>query len=239
MTNRRPPIPRCYTKSLPNINGCVHKESQALQVRGRRGMMIRSQTTEYSKNNLFGASFILERKRVGNSHDDDHQEPLFHKSSCDGGSSQSGSALKFVDFLFYLQFAINVLFVFAVVYVCGHIVAIYQKDWALFLKAKTELARSEGRLCWQNYQRNQCDFTGSLPAMERACSKWAHCMDRDPTAHLTSQESLLLLADTLNRFSDAITLKTFLGVLVSATWFIITSNFGIGAVRRHCGSGLC
>ena len=90
-----------------------------------------------------------------------------------------------------------------------------QDDFAKHL-ADRKIANAEiVAQCWRDYMRNQCDLTGTLPAMEGVCSGWKTCMNKDPSTVLTSQEILVLLAQSINKFFEALSFKTIVGVLSS------------------------
>lgn len=66
----------------------------------------------------------------------------------------------------------------------------------------------EMAICSKEYLENRCAPNTRVPAMEKACSAWEKCMNRDPTVVGRARVSAETFAEIINSFIEPISYKT-------------------------------
>lgn len=120
--------------------------------------------------------------------------------------------------LSYLQVVLNFSFVGCLLHSVFFVRSVIIEDLHLHFQDRALLNVRQSAGCLQEYDTNHCKHLSHIPALGPICDEWKQCMERDPRAFLKTQETLVLVAQTLNRFFDAMHYRTlfigFGGILV-------------------------
>ncbi|AGO13397.1 AaceriAFR261Wp [[Ashbya] aceris (nom. inval.)] len=135
----------------------------------------------------------------------------------------------------YVQVAFNGCIAFGALFLLARFVQLVQYD--------VQLQRAQQHLedaftiqqCAKYYEENRCGGQKQPPALAERCARWAQCMALD--AHPTSDASVALwartLASTLNEFTEQVTLRTVLVLLICTLSVILAANFAFGTYRVY------
>lgn len=94
--------------------------------------------------------------------------------------------------------------------------------------ARVELLGKSAR-CREQYLMNKC-AENDRPALKMACDEWYECMMQDPEAIMRIKVTAVQVADVVNEFVDALSLK-------SAVSYPVTLGFN-GTISDHI-TGVC
>ncbi|AAS53632.1 AFR261Wp [Eremothecium gossypii ATCC 10895] len=135
----------------------------------------------------------------------------------------------------YVQVVFNGCIAFGALFLLARFVQLVQYD--------VQLQRAQQHLedaftiqqCAKYYEENRCGGQKQPPALAERCARWAQCMALD--AHPTSDASVRLwartLASTLNEFTEQVSLRTVIVLLVCTLSVILAANFAFGTYRVY------
>lgn len=136
----------------------------------------------------------------------------------------------------YLQLLLNVVLVGVVFYLGYVFLATIRQDIQARLEIHTMDALHEISLCSREFYRNKCSVENGAkrpPALERPCTMWAKCMNRDPQLIGKSKVLAETIADIVNAFFQPISWKSLVFIVVLLTGLFSFTNYAFAAFRRH------
>lgn len=130
----------------------------------------------------------------------------------------------------YLQLLLNFFVVAIALYLAYTFISTVKQDVNIKTENYITDALQEISLCSREYYRNKCDPESGktrAPALEKACTMWSKCMNRDPTLVGRSKLSAETFADIVNGFVKPISWKAliFIGILFIGTLTIGNISF--------------
>ncbi|CCJ28674.1 unnamed protein product [Pneumocystis jirovecii] len=128
--------------------------------------------------------------------------------------------------LFFNVFLVGILFYFAITFV-----RTIQRDVDQKVEEYSAEILQEMSLCSKEYTENRCSPDYRVPAMERACTTWERCMNRDPTVVGRAKVSAETFAEIINSFIDPISYKTMIFCILITFGSVFVSNFAFGFFR--------
>lgn len=78
--------------------------------------------------------------------------------------------------------------------------------------------------CSNQYHINHCNPKERVPAMQKICSEWELCMNRNPKDIIMSEVGAETIAETLNQFVKPLEVKTVIIIAVLIVGIVILSN---------------
>lgn len=135
----------------------------------------------------------------------------------------------------YLQLLFNLLLIGTILYLLFIFIRTIKSDISHKLETYTSDAIQEISLCSREYYRNKCsieDGQTRVPALEKACTMWSKCMNRDPQLIGKSKITAETFADIVNGFVKPITWKSlfFMNFMIFGSLFI--TNIALGSYRN-------
>jgi len=135
----------------------------------------------------------------------------------------------------YLQLFFNLLLIGIILYLLFIFIRTIKSDISHKLETYTSDAIQEISLCSREYYRNKCsieDGQTRVPALEKACTMWSKCMNRDPQLIGKSKITAETFADIVNGFVKPITWKSlfFMNFMIFGSLFI--TNIALGSYRN-------
>ena len=112
----------------------------------------------------------------------------------------------------YVQFFLNVIFAFCLLYVGYGIYSTIRHDIDEKALIESSEIMAEMASCMHNYHANKCERASRVPAMEADCNAWAKCMERDPLKVGRSRLSAGMFAEIFNSFIEPISLKAIVSL---------------------------
>jgi len=79
-------------------------------------------------------------------------------------------------------------------------------------------------MCSQEYERNFCGTGRYSPAVQKQCSLWETCMNRDPSVVGRAKVGAELIAEVVNGFVEPISWKTLAFTLSSLSFLTVFIN---------------
>lgn len=130
----------------------------------------------------------------------------------------------------YLQLLLNFFVVSIALYLAYSFIKTVKADVNIKTENYISDALQEISLCSREYYRNKCDPEGGkvrAPALEKACTMWSKCMNRDPTLVGRSKLSAETFADIVNGFVKPISWKAlvFISILFIGTLTVGNISF--------------
>ncbi|OAL43650.1 hypothetical protein IQ07DRAFT_616295 [Pyrenochaeta sp. DS3sAY3a] len=134
---------------------------------------------------------------------------------------------------YYLQLALNTFFVCAVVYLARAAWKGILTDVEIESNKHTAEIIAQISGCALDYNRNRCHPDQVVPAMERACSVWETCMNRDPKKVASASVTARTFAKIFNSFVDEFTYKSMGFTVVVIFGGLNFSNWAFGLFRAQ------
>lgn len=131
----------------------------------------------------------------------------------------------------YLQLFFNLLLISIILYLLFIFISTIKADINHKLEVYTSDALQEISVCSREYYRNKCSTENGntrVPALEKACTVWAKCMNRDPQLIGKSKITAETFADIVNGFIRPISWKSliFMNFMIFGSLFITNIAFG-------------
>lgn len=132
----------------------------------------------------------------------------------------------------YLQLLFNVITSSIAIYILINAIKTVKSDINLKMEEYAAEIAMEVSRCARSYVENKCAPETRVQALEKMCSEWERCMNRDPTTQAgkasVSAETLGLI---LNSLIEPIGVKAIIVFGVGLISWAFTSNFIFGFVR--------
>lgn len=135
----------------------------------------------------------------------------------------------------YLQLFINICLIGVVFFFAYVFIKTIRADINHKLEKYTSDALQEISLCSREYYRNKCSIENGeqrVPALERACTTWSKCMNRDPQQLGKSKITAETLADIVNGFIKPISWKSLIFIMILIVGSILITNVAFGSYRK-------
>lgn len=113
----------------------------------------------------------------------------------------------------YLQFAFNLFLVLLGLYLLISFVIMLRGDISDRTKEVSMELHQSILHCSEAYMANRCAPETRVPAMDRSCREWEHCMNRNPKVVGVARVGAETLAEVVNGFVETVSWRT----MVSAT----------------------
>lgn len=131
----------------------------------------------------------------------------------------------------YLQLFLNLILISFVLYAVYIFIKTIKSDINSKLEMYTMDALQEISLCSREYYRNRCSLENGnkrAPALEKTCTVWNKCMNRDPQLIGKSKISAETFAEIINGFLKPISWKSliFMNSMIFSSLFITNIAFG-------------
>lgn len=136
--------------------------------------------------------------------------------------------------LLYLQLFCNIILVSVVMYLVYLLIVNIRADVRNKIDMYTSDAIQEISRCSRDYYRNKCSTEGNTraPALEKICTSWEKCMNRDPQQIGLSKITAETFADIVNGFFRPISWKSLFMFNVLLFGSFIVTNLAFGTYRR-------
>ncbi|KAL0945560.1 hypothetical protein HGRIS_014721 [Hohenbuehelia grisea] len=108
----------------------------------------------------------------------------------------------------YLQFFFNLSLILLFLYLVVQFILTVQRDVAERISEHSFDMVQEIAMCSQEYKKNYCGTDRYSPALEKQCSLWEACMNRDPSIVGRARVGAELIAEVVNGFVEPISWKT-------------------------------
>lgn len=112
----------------------------------------------------------------------------------------------------YLQLIWNVILVVLFLYCMYAVYMVLSEELSVRMASSLHSMVSEARQCRHLYESNRCAPLQRVPALEKDCSAWEYCMNRDGESEYGAFGKCKLIAetvaDTMNAFVEKISYKT-------------------------------
>lgn len=131
----------------------------------------------------------------------------------------------------YLQLFFNILLLLVILYLMFAFVSTIQRDVDQKVEEYSTEILQEMAICSKEYLENRCDPSQRVPAMEKACTAWEKCMNRDPSVVGRARVSAETFAEIVNSFIEPISYKTMIFCLLLVFGSLFFSNFAFGFLR--------
>lgn len=131
----------------------------------------------------------------------------------------------------YLQLFFNIFLVGVLLYFVIAFVRTIQRDVDQKVDEYSAEILQEMSLCSKEYTENRCSPDHRVPAMEKACTTWERCMNRDPTVVGRAKVSAETFAEIINSFIEPISYKTMIFCILIIFGSVFVSNFAFGFFR--------
>lgn len=131
----------------------------------------------------------------------------------------------------YLQLFFNVFLVGILLYFVIVFVRTIQRDVDQKVDEYSAEILQEMSICSKEYTENRCSPDHRVPAMEKACTTWERCMNRDPTVVGRAKVSAETFAEIINSFIEPISYKTMIFCISIIFGSVFVSNFAFGFFR--------
>lgn len=132
----------------------------------------------------------------------------------------------------YAQFLFNVFWLGILAYMTYSFLAAVMGDVDKASKeAMTDVIR-EIALCKADYERNKCERSTRVPAVEAACEEWHRCMSRDPKKVGRAMVSARTFAQIFNNFVEPISYKAMAFTCILVFGCFAISNLAFGFFRH-------
>lgn len=137
--------------------------------------------------------------------------------------------------LLYLQLVCNMILVMVVMYIVYVMITNIRADVRHKIEMYTSDAMHEISRCSRDYYRNKCSNDESnvrAPALEKVCTAWEKCMNRDPQQIGRSKITAETFAEIVNAFFKPITWKSLLMFTFLLVGSFVVTNVTFGTYRR-------
>ncbi|KAI9760140.1 MAG: serine/threonine protein kinase, CMGC group [Chaenotheca gracillima] len=125
---------------------------------------------------------------------------------------------------YYAQLLLNVFAVLFIIYLVYVVVSTIRSDVDMASDEAMADILAEMAACAQQFVENKCDRSNRVPALEKVCTNWEKCMNRDPASVGRARVSAHTFAEILNSFIEPISYKALV--------FILTIIFGCVAISN-------
>ncbi|GAA5959931.1 hypothetical protein JCM3765_000646 [Sporobolomyces pararoseus] len=136
----------------------------------------------------------------------------------------------------YLQFGSLTLFALLVLSLLFLFLYTLYTDIQSRLGSLTLELRQEILQCAKAYVDNRCEPSTRIPAMERKCSDWEECMNREVIVTGKTRVVAETLAEIVNGFVDVISFKTMLFVLLTLGITIYGSSAALALLSSRAAT---
>lgn len=203
---------------------------------------------EYSEEDSVSNLKKIRRNKSKKEYDDDCTIDLTNENNNDNNGTEAGvkektsrltklmtdPTIPYVLSL-YLQLLFNLLLIGVILYLLFIFIRTIKSDISHKLETYTSDAIQEISLCSREYYRNKCSIEDGhkrVPALEKACTVWSKCMNRDPQLIGKSKITAETFADIVNGFVKPITWKSlfFMNFMIFGSLFI--TNIALGSYRN-------
>lgn len=136
----------------------------------------------------------------------------------------------------YLQLIFNAALASLAFYLLVRFVQLIHTDVQLKLKQKSMDLVQAALQCAREYERNGCEPSKRVPALEAQCNHWYRCMnnqDTDTRVHQRAQLWAQTLAEIINAFAKPISIKALCFVLLIVCGTILVTNVAFGTYRIY------
>lgn len=127
----------------------------------------------------------------------------------------------------YLQLAFNASLLLVALFLVFEFIVTVRNDVKHKLRAQMVASLTRIGKCQKNYDDNGCLPDTMVPALDRLCDEWLHCMQQDSRElHLYQSGRLWAetLAEILNSFVEPISLRSILVIVSSACVLVMVTN---------------
>ena len=131
----------------------------------------------------------------------------------------------------WIQLMINLIFVGIVFLLMYKIFVVLQEDVEIKVNELTAEVISEIKQCERKFKENKCELETRLPAMEKKCSEWQVCMDKNPDEVGKARLSARVLGEIVNEFFEPISMKAIFGVISIFVGAILGTNLSFRFAR--------
>ncbi|OAA63524.1 nuclear envelope protein [Niveomyces insectorum RCEF 264] len=133
----------------------------------------------------------------------------------------------------WVQLGMNVFFMAVVVWLVWGGIAMMRADIAHAADAARSQLLSQMNDCAHEYTKNRCAPKAErLPALNVVCSEWEVCMNQDPSSVMKMQVSAKNVAEIINEFVGAMSIKAWGFILSAMLAVILASNLGFSRFRE-------
>ena len=106
------------------------------------------------------------------------------------------------------------------------------------LKLEHEVREALGKIatCKLKYFKNQCEPHMRVPALEVRCNEWSRCMNDEVmpgSDYQWAKAWARTLAEVINAFFEAFSIRSFLFILISVVGIIFVTNTSFGSYRVY------
>ncbi|GAA5909901.1 Brr6/Brl1 family protein [Sporobolomyces salmoneus] len=136
----------------------------------------------------------------------------------------------------YLQFGSLTLLAVLVLSILFLFLYTLYTDIQSRLSSLTLELRQEILQCAKAYVDNRCEPATRIPAMERRCSDWEECMNREVVVNGKTRVVAETLAEIVNGFVDVISFKTMLFVLLTLGITIYGSSAALALLSSRASN---
>lgn len=133
----------------------------------------------------------------------------------------------------WVQLGINVFVVAVFMWFVWGGISMMRADIAHAADAARSRLLTEMNACAHEYTKNRCaPKTERLPALHVVCDEWEVCMNQDPSSVMKMQVSAKNVAEIINEFVGAMSIKAW-GFIISAMLaMVLASNLGFSRFRE-------
>ncbi|QHS73105.1 Brr6p [Saccharomyces paradoxus] len=111
-----------------------------------------------------------------------------------------------------------------------------RKDVNLKLEHEVREALDKIATCKLKYFKNQCEPHMRVPALEVRCNEWSKCMNDEVmpgSDYQWAKAWARTLAEVINAFFEAFSIRSFLFILISVVGIIFVTNTSFGSYRVY------
>ncbi|KAI9145655.1 Di-sulfide bridge nucleocytoplasmic transport domain-containing protein [Paraphysoderma sedebokerense] len=138
----------------------------------------------------------------------------------------------------WLQLVFNLFLLTIVIWIIVQVISTVKADVDMKVAEFSVDIMNEIAECTKHYLENRCAPVTRVPAMEKACTAWDNCMNRDPTKVGRTQVGAQTFAEIIERFVEKISYKTmlFFSLLTFGAFFFSNLAFAWSRRRYHVPS---
>lgn len=111
-----------------------------------------------------------------------------------------------------------------------------RNDVNLKLEHEVREALDKIATCKLKYFKNQCEPHMRVPALEARCNEWSKCMNDEVmpgSDYQWAKAWARTLAEVINAFFEAFSIRSFLFILISLVGIIFVTNTSFGSYRVY------
>ncbi|CAI4039050.1 hypothetical protein SMKI_07G0170 [Saccharomyces mikatae IFO 1815] len=136
----------------------------------------------------------------------------------------------------YIQLLFNFIIGMITLSLVIKFILLIRNDVNLKLEHDVREALDKIATCKSNYYRNQCEPHMRVPALEVRCDEWSKCMNDKilpGSDYQWAKAWARTLAEVINAFFEAFSIRSFLFILVSIIGIIFVTNTSFGSYRVY------